>query len=210
MVERNLAKVEVARSNRVTRSSCWKTSWLLAPQPLERHMFVWSKQSAAKGADAWEERFRGLPGVHPVITAIPGKPSIRVEVYCERRNDANAILKTYGGSIRALKKQNWAAMSPPPPDPIRVRDRLVIIGQRGKAELAKAKKKFPGREILSVPPDNATTVLRMPGIIGSAGSNTRTDSEQRPPPFLPWPNSKKMLPPAARPSPAYASCREKK
>jgi ribosomal protein L11 methyltransferase len=118
-------------------------------------MFVWSKLSALKWSDAWEERFRGLPNVHPVITVIPGKPTIRVEVYCEHRKDANSIHRMFGGSIRLLKKQNWAAMSPPPPDPIKVRDRLVIIGQRGKTGMAKAKKNFPGREILSVPPEMA-------------------------------------------------------
>ena len=118
-------------------------------------MFVWSKLSAAKWSDAWEERFRGLPNVHPVITAIPGRPTVRVEVYCERRKDANAIHKMWGGSIRTLKKQNWAALSPPPPDPIKVRGRLVIISQRGNAAMAKARKMFPGREILAVPPEMA-------------------------------------------------------
>ena len=139
-------------------------------------MFVWSKLSALKWSDAWEERFRGLPNVHPVITAIPGKPTIRVEVYCERRKDANAIQKMFGGSIRTLKKQNWAALSPPPPDPIKVRDRLVIIGQRGKTGMAKAKKKFPGREILSVPPEmafgtghHATTATVLRFIADAAG-----------------------------------------
>ena len=118
-------------------------------------MFVWSKLSAAKWSDAWEERFRGLPHVQTVITLIPGRWTVRVEVYCDRRKDANAIHKMWGGSIRTLKKQNWAALSPPPPDPIKVRDRLVVIGQRGKAAVAKARKKFPGREILSVPPEMA-------------------------------------------------------
>jgi ribosomal protein L11 methyltransferase len=123
--------------------------------PLDRRMFVWSKLSAAKGSDAWEERFCGMQDVQPVITAIPGKPTIRIEVYCEKRKDASSIQKLYGGTIRVLKKQNWAALSPPPPDPIRVRNRLVIIGQRGKSEMMKAKKRFPCREILSVPPEMA-------------------------------------------------------
>jgi len=118
-------------------------------------MFVWSKLSASKWSDAWEERFRGLPRVHPVITAIPGRPTVRIEVYCEHRKDATTIQRAWGGSIRVLKRQNWAALSPPPPDPIKVRSQLVIIGQRGRAELAEAQKKFPGREILSVPPEMA-------------------------------------------------------
>lgn len=118
-------------------------------------MHVWSKLSAARWSDAWAERLCGLRGVHPVITAIPGRPTVRVEAYCERQSHALAIQKAFGGSIRKLKMQNWAAMAPPPADPIRVRDRLVIIGQRDDASKATAAKQFPGREILSVPPEMA-------------------------------------------------------
>ena len=83
VVERNLAKVDVARSNRVTRSSFEKQAGFWTPQPLKRRMFVWSKRSAIEESDAWESRFRDRPNLHPVITGIPGKPTILVEVYCE-------------------------------------------------------------------------------------------------------------------------------
>lgn len=118
-------------------------------------MFVWSKWSVAKDVDAWEERLRDARGAEVVITTVPGRSKVRVEAYCERQVDAKAIRRAFGGAVRALKKQNWAAMAPPPPEPIRVRDRLVIIGQRGKSAMAQADRKFPGREILCVPPEMA-------------------------------------------------------
>lgn len=90
-----------------------------------------------------------------VVTTVPGRSKVQVEAYCERQEDAEAAKKAYGGSVHVLKKQNWAAMAPPPPDPIRVRDGLVIIGQRGTTAMAKARREFPGREILCVPPELA-------------------------------------------------------
>ena len=43
-------------------------------------MFVWSKLSAAKWMDAWEERFAGNPNL--VIEFIKGGKSIRLQLFC--------------------------------------------------------------------------------------------------------------------------------
>ncbi len=52
-------------------------------------MFVWSKLSASKWMDAWEERFTGNPNV--AIEIIKGGKSVRVQVYCETEKEAEAI-----------------------------------------------------------------------------------------------------------------------
>lgn len=133
-------------------------------------MHVWSKLSASKWADAWEERFSGLPDTPFVITTIPGKPTIRVEVYCQTQRRAREIQKIFGGSIRALKNQNWAAIAPTPLPPLKIRDRLIISSASSKADLQKVQAEFPGRQIISAPPDLAfgtghhattATVLRL-------------------------------------------------
>lgn len=118
-------------------------------------MFVWTKRCAPADADAWEQRLSDAPEVEVVVTSAPGRPKVTVEAFCERQTAARAIQRAYGGSVRTLKKQNWAAMAPPQPDPIRVRDRLVIIGQRGAKAMARTRRLFPGREILCVPPEMA-------------------------------------------------------
>jgi len=59
--------------------------------------------------DAWEERFYG--NGNAVISEIKGGKSVRVEVYCETKEDAEAIKEQWGGSVRELKQQNWVAMS---------------------------------------------------------------------------------------------------
>ena len=65
-------------------------------------MFVWSKLSAVKWMDAWEERFAGNPNL--VIEFIKGGKSIRLRVFCESLPEAEAVVERFGGSIRALRK----------------------------------------------------------------------------------------------------------
>ncbi len=131
-------------------------------------MFVWSKLSSEKWADAWEERFAGDPRL--VITKLPGKPTVRVEVYCERRREAQAVQVQFGGVVREMKTRNWAALSAEPPPPVKVRDRLLIVAEKGRGELAALKREHPGRHVISIPADMAfgtghhattATVLRM-------------------------------------------------
>jgi ribosomal protein L11 methyltransferase len=133
-------------------------------------MFVWSKLSASRWADAWEERFAGMTDATLVISSFPGRSMIRVEVYCATQKRANAIQKQFGGSVRHLKKQNWAAMSGQAPPPVKVREAFVICTARTRAEIAKARKTFPNRDIIAVPADMAfgtghhattATVLRL-------------------------------------------------
>ena len=77
-------------------------------------MHVWSKLSSVKWRDAWEERFLGLGQTNAVINELPSGKSIRVDVYCENEKDALAIMEQFGGRIRKLKHENWAAMAAPP------------------------------------------------------------------------------------------------
>lgn len=133
-------------------------------------MFVWSKLSSEKWADAWEERFHGAGDERAVITKIPNRKTIRVDVYCERRREAEAIQEQFGGVVRELKSRNWAALSDVPPPPVKVRNRIVIYGLRNRADFAAAKKEHRGRIVLNIPPDMAfgtghhqttATVLRL-------------------------------------------------
>lgn len=116
-------------------------------------MFVWSKLSAEKWADAWEERFSGVSTA--VITVIPGRKTIRVVVYCVNAGEAREIQRLFGGTVRKMKMRNWAAMLPELPPPVKVRDRLVICAERTLVARKKLAKKFPGRCIISIPPHMA-------------------------------------------------------
>jgi ribosomal protein L11 methyltransferase len=131
-------------------------------------MFVWSKLSSKKWADAWEERFAGDP--RAVITGMAGRSTIRIELYCERKREALDVQKSFGGTVREVKARNWAALTPVPPPPVKVRDRLIIVSEKGREGLAALRKANPARDVISIPPDMAfgtghhattATVLRM-------------------------------------------------
>jgi ribosomal protein L11 methyltransferase len=133
-------------------------------------MFVWSKLSSEKWSDAWEERFAGHPALSLVITTVPGRTTIRVEAYAEKRRDVTAIQKMFGGTVREIKNRNWAALSSQPLPPIQVRGKLVVCSARTAASLKKAQAEHPGKHIIAIPADMAfgtghhattATVLRM-------------------------------------------------
>lgn len=131
-------------------------------------MFVWSKLSGNTWVDAWEERFAGDPRF--VITRIPGRLTVRVEMYCEKKKEAQDIQSHFGGVVRPVKARNWAALSAEIPPPVKVRDSLVIVGDKDRAKLAALRQEYAGRHVISIPPDMAfgtghhettATVLRM-------------------------------------------------
>src|SRR5262245_51154228 len=116
-------------------------------------MFVWSKLSGAKWEDAWEERFHGPLQTGLAITRLPGGKSIRVEVYCARRTEAARIQKEFGGQIRILKNQNWAAKSAESLRPVMIRDSLIVAHTREIAEQMRASR--PTRRVLFIPGEMA-------------------------------------------------------
>ena len=127
-------------------------------------MFVWSKLSSPKWEDAWQERFHSEGQTNAVISLLPSGKSIRIEVYCEDREHAEAIQKLFGGSVRELKKQNWAAMKPPSRGPIKIRQQLVVTEEADGSEIAKVQNAHPGRHVIAIPAqmafgtgDHATT-----------------------------------------------------
>ncbi len=115
-------------------------------------MFVWSKLSPAKWIDAWEDRFSGNPNV--VIEYIKGGKSVRVQVFCATRAEAEAVAEQFGGSVRELMSAEWNKPAPPP-RPLKVRDVFLITATTDEGELAVLEKEHPGREIISIPPEMA-------------------------------------------------------
>lgn len=116
-------------------------------------MFVWSKLSSSKWEDAWQERFHAAANTNLVISTLPSGNRIRVEVYCHRKENAEAIQKQFGGSVRELKNQNWAAQSAQSLRPIHVRGSLIIAHTPELAEKLKAA--HPDQHVLCIPGEMA-------------------------------------------------------
>ena len=126
-----------------------------ASEPFTYSMFVWSKLSSPKWRDAWEERFHGGGQTNAVITEIRGNKSIRVEVYVPRLEQAEAIRDQFGGSIRQLKMENWAAKAPPASKPVRVRDQFIITNTTDEKKVEALRDENPDRQIIHIPPELA-------------------------------------------------------
>jgi ribosomal protein L11 methyltransferase len=117
-------------------------------------MHVWSKLSSARWADAWEERFHALEDTRLVITSFPGRPTVRVELYCRTRRQAEAVQREFGGTVRRLAA-DWAAPASAPTPPVVIRRHFVITAGRDPDGRAALERRYPGRHVLSVPAELA-------------------------------------------------------
>lgn len=115
-------------------------------------MLVWSKLSAVKWLDAWEERFAGNPNL--VIEMVKGGKSIRIRLFCENRHEADAIVTQFGGSVREMASAEWNKPVEAP-RPVKVRDVFVLTAESRPKPLAALKKAHPRREIIVIPPEMA-------------------------------------------------------
>jgi ribosomal protein L11 methyltransferase len=142
-------------------------------------MFVWSKLSAAKWMDAWEERFAHHPNL--VIEMIKGGKSIRLRLFCNTQAEADAIVAQFGGSIRKMADAEWDKPVEAP-RPVKVRDVFVLTAEKRPVELAALKKANPKREVIVIPPemafgtgDHATTSTCLRLLVDVARSRRGTD-----------------------------------
>jgi ribosomal protein L11 methyltransferase len=115
-------------------------------------MFVWSKLSPSKWLDAWEDRFHGNPNF--VLHVLKGGKSVRVEVFCAEKAEAEAIVTQFGGSIRKLST-DWKTKEVEIPAPLKVRSSLVVTQAADPKDLKKLSDQFPGRHLISIPPEMA-------------------------------------------------------
>ena len=115
-------------------------------------MYLWSKLSGAQWIDAWEERFAGNPNF--VLEYIKGGKSVRLQVYCPTKKEADAIFSQFGGSIRKVKDADWNK-APAVPKPLKVRDKFLVTAETGKKELSALREEFPSRELIVIPPEMA-------------------------------------------------------
>ena len=115
-------------------------------------MFVWSKLSGSQWMDAWEERFAGNPNL--VIELLKGGKSVRVQLYCDSRQQAEAVTARFGGTVRQVVKSEWTKPVPKP-RPLKVRDALLVTPETGVRELAALRLANPRRQLISIPPEMA-------------------------------------------------------
>lgn len=115
-------------------------------------MYLWSKLSGAKWADAWEERFSGNPNF--VIEYIKGAKSVRLQVFCSDEKEAKAISQQFGGTIRKVRDVEWNKV-PEPPKPLKVRDVFFVSAETDPKRLEAIKIENGKRQVIVIPPEMA-------------------------------------------------------
>ncbi|MFN0125322.1 MAG: 50S ribosomal protein L11 methyltransferase [Verrucomicrobiales bacterium] len=118
-------------------------------------MWLWSKLTSVAWRDAWEERLQALAGTSLVVTEIPGRRTLRLDVYCQRPTEAARLKKLFGGTLRALKNRNWAALAVPRIQPIKIRNRFLVVSESDEKSLARHRAHHPERTVLSIPVEMA-------------------------------------------------------
>lgn len=111
-----------------------------------RTFYTWKKLGSAKWEDAWVER---LHEVHDrlAITALAGAKTIRLEAFQLTKAQAERLKKAFGGTAAVQKMPR--AVSEAVTKPIRVREKLIIVGT--ERERAALRKEAPERAVLLVP-----------------------------------------------------------
>lgn len=115
-------------------------------------MFVWSKLSAARWEDAWEERFAGNPNF--VMEYLKGGRSLRLRLFCKNEREARAVVARFGGGYRKMAGGEWRKPVEMP-RPVKVRDAFLVTGESTAAALRKLAAEHPRRDIISIPPEMA-------------------------------------------------------
>lgn len=115
-------------------------------------MYLWSKLSGEQWIDAWEERFSGNPNF--VMEYLKGGKSVRLQVYCADKKEADEIFEQFGGSVRVVKDAEWNKV-PDKPKPLKIRDVFLVTAETEEKELAALRKEYAGRELIVIPPELA-------------------------------------------------------
>jgi ribosomal protein L11 methyltransferase len=111
-----------------------------------RTFYTWKKLGSAKWEDAWVERLREVSD-RLAITALAGAKTIRLEAFQLTKAQADRLHESFGGTVAVQKMPR--AVSEAVTKPIRVREKLIIVGtERERAALAAAE---PKRAVLLVP-----------------------------------------------------------
>jgi ribosomal protein L11 methyltransferase len=89
---------------------------------------VWRKLSPAKWEDVWQERL-GWLGQRLVLFVMAGYKTLRLEAHQLSQEEADGLVKEFGGKVREEKALTQQDLEPKPRPPLNIAGKLVVIGQ---------------------------------------------------------------------------------
>lgn len=119
-----------------------------------RPLFRWSKWVAEPQLESWELTLtaEGLPYTAEKAVA---RERWQLSVYDGDRAALEALRERLGGGVVRVRPEDWQPAAAGGEPRIRIRDRFVVVEESDPADLARIAAAFPGREILSFPPQMA-------------------------------------------------------
>lgn len=116
--------------------------------------WLWQKSVSREHESLWQERLAALPGL--VFSEGFNASRLSISVYTDNLEEALVLEACYGGKSELLEETDWVAASAPRHlPPLRIRNRLLISSSEDPDELARLREQYPGRIVLSFPPEMA-------------------------------------------------------
>ena len=114
-------------------------------------MHLWHKRVLPTQADDWIDRLHSV--VDParlVVVALAANRSVRLEIYCDAKREADALTKNFGGQARIVRDESWQpAPATTRGHPLHIGDALLVTGHPD--ELAALRAARPDRRVLCIP-----------------------------------------------------------
>lgn len=117
-------------------------------------LFRWSKRVSPEEVEEWENRLTIAGVLYSVEHAI-GRERWQFCVYGEERSALDELKKQFGGGVSRVRPEDWEPSASDQPIRLRIRDRLLVVEEVDPNALAEIAREFPGRDLLSFPPQMA-------------------------------------------------------
>ncbi len=113
-------------------------------------MLVWQKRIGAHREEFWLNRLSAFGDERLAVVKIPSaEKTLRLEIYDLEQEEAESLQKQFGGTIKPLADDAWFKAAPDDQEPLKVRDRLLVVNS--EAALGRAREKHPNRELIIIP-----------------------------------------------------------
>ncbi len=117
-------------------------------------LFRWSKRVLESDVEDWENRLC-IEGIPYVVEKAVGRERWQFNVYGADREELDQLRQRHGGGVARVRPEDWQPSASEEPVRLRIRDRLVVVEETEPDDLRRLATEYPGREILSFPPQMA-------------------------------------------------------
>ena len=117
-------------------------------------LFRWSKRVKHAEVEAWENTLT-IAGIAYSVEHPVGRELWQFCVYAKDREAMEELKTRFGGGVARVRPEDWEPSASDEPVRLKIRDRLLIVEETEPADLERLAKEYPGRDLLSFPPQMA-------------------------------------------------------